>query len=419
MAQQIIDVGAAPDDGQGDTLREGFIKTNENFTAIFQAGPVDSYVRISNNQITTTATNLDLLLNPNGIGKIRVTGDFSPSFNNVYEIGAPEFRFNTAYIGSGGADVLGPITARGNLVANIIQANNVAFSNVSVSNNVTANGNVTGGFIIGDGRYLSNVVAVGTNIIENGNSNVVVDANSSVRISTSGVANVAVFSANVANFDTDVVVSGNLTVDGNVTYINITSLEVEDPIISLGRGPNNTPLTSNDHLDRGTRMWHYTTQETSAFVGYQNATNKIIAAVDVSIANEIVTVNNFGTVNIGNLEAVGNVSANYVIGNGTVLTSVMTDRGNDSSNYDTLVEMGVYKVNRVSWSGVTGAPTDSMITVGLLEVMTSGNTTVQSFFPGQITTDVKIQYDRSLWNGIWTPWVRLTNVGQQIEGGTY
>ena len=35
MVQQIIDVGAAPNDGNGDTIRDSFIKTNENFTELY------------------------------------------------------------------------------------------------------------------------------------------------------------------------------------------------------------------------------------------------------------------------------------------------------------------------------------------------------------------------------------------------
>jgi hypothetical protein len=31
-------------------------------------------------------------------------------------------------------------------------------------------------------------------------------------------------------------------------------LTVQDPLIGLGRGPNNTPLTTNDGKDRGTEL---------------------------------------------------------------------------------------------------------------------------------------------------------------------
>ena len=35
MAQQIINVGAAPNDGLGDPIRTAFEKTNENFTELY------------------------------------------------------------------------------------------------------------------------------------------------------------------------------------------------------------------------------------------------------------------------------------------------------------------------------------------------------------------------------------------------
>lgn len=35
MAQQIIDVGSAPNDGQGDPIRTAFEKCNSNFTELF------------------------------------------------------------------------------------------------------------------------------------------------------------------------------------------------------------------------------------------------------------------------------------------------------------------------------------------------------------------------------------------------
>ena len=35
MAQQIINVGAAPNDGQGDPIRTAFTKTNDNFGELY------------------------------------------------------------------------------------------------------------------------------------------------------------------------------------------------------------------------------------------------------------------------------------------------------------------------------------------------------------------------------------------------
>jgi len=112
------------------------------------------------------------------------------------------------------------------------------------------------------------------------------------------------------------------------------------------------------------------------------------------------------------------ISGSRYIGK-TGFDNILTDRGGDTTNYNTLLTMGLYQVNRVSWSGVTGAPADSFVTVGVLEVKTAGNATVQQFYPGTVDSDVKIQYDRSYHNGSWTNWIKITNDGQQIEGGTY
>jgi len=40
MAQQEINVGASPNDGTGDFVRDAFIKTNDNFTELYGAGGV-------------------------------------------------------------------------------------------------------------------------------------------------------------------------------------------------------------------------------------------------------------------------------------------------------------------------------------------------------------------------------------------
>jgi hypothetical protein len=122
------------------------------------------------------------------------------------------------------------------------------------------------------------------------------------------------------------------------------------------------------------------------------------------------------------LSVAGNVVSNGTfIGVGVGLTSTLVDKGSDINNWDTLVQMGVYTVNRTSWSGTQGTPLDSQVFVGLLEVKTSLNqTTVQIFSPGTVdVSDIKIQWNRNLWNGSWTPWVRMTNDGQLISGGEF
>jgi hypothetical protein len=398
MSQIIIDIGATPDDSLGTPLRQAFADINQMFSEVYTAGPVDSNVRISNNSITTTALNSNLILNPSGIGKVQVNNSVVPAINDVYDLGSPTQRFNTVYLGSGGFDVSG---------------------NLVIDGSIIAAANVVAEYFIGNGSLLTGIDADTTRII-NGNSNIQAYANGNIAVTVSGVGNTAVFSSNLLSINTDVLVDGNLTVNGNVKYINVTNLNVQDPIIGLGRGANNTPLTSNDGLDRGTQLWYFNTQERSAFFGYDNSTGNLVAATDVSINNEIVSVNNYGTINVGNVTAAGNIAADYLFGNATTLTGVMADRGSEpSSNWNDITDMGVYTVNRTSWAGTQNTPIDSQVFVGMLEVKNSTGLTIsQTFWPGTVEmTNIKLMWVRNYWDGTWTAWQKMVNGNQIIDGG--
>lgn len=82
--------------------------------------------------------------------------------------------------------------------------------------------------------------------------------------------------------------------------------------------------------------------------------------------------------------------------------------------------MGVYTVNRASWAGTVGTPLDSQVFVGVLEVINSTNTALsQIFYPGTVGADVKVQWTRNYWSGVWTAWALMTNDGQVITGGDF
>ena len=115
MAQLIIDTGAAANDGTGDPLRTAFTDTNLNFTAIYTAGPVDSNIQITNNTILTINTNGNLVLSPNGIGKVVANVDIVPNTANVRNLGSSTARWSSAYVQY--LDVSGSLTVAGNISA--------------------------------------------------------------------------------------------------------------------------------------------------------------------------------------------------------------------------------------------------------------------------------------------------------------
>jgi hypothetical protein len=186
---------------------------------------------------------------------------------------------------------------------------NVTGSNITTGGIVTAIGN-----IIGQNFLTAGSLSAAGNII---GSNFATSANISAgNIQTTGIGNVGQLT--VSN---DAIIGGNLTVNGNVSYVNVETFNVEDPIIGLGRGANNTPLTVDDGKDRGEQLWYYSGSEKSAFIGYDNSAGKLLGATDVTIANELVTINAYGNVVFGNVEAQGTVVAVGNISGGNITTA--------------------------------------------------------------------------------------------------
>ena len=77
MAQQSVGIGSSANDGTGDPLRTAFTKINENFTEVY-AGlgmDTDKGLDINSNTLTSTMTNEDIIIDPNGTGKIELAAD--------------------------------------------------------------------------------------------------------------------------------------------------------------------------------------------------------------------------------------------------------------------------------------------------------------------------------------------------------
>ena len=75
MTQQVINIGAAANDGTGDPLRTSFNKINSNFTELYSKGAAGSNLDISENEIAATNSNGNIELVPNGSGHISIVDD--------------------------------------------------------------------------------------------------------------------------------------------------------------------------------------------------------------------------------------------------------------------------------------------------------------------------------------------------------
>jgi len=161
MTYEYVDVGAAPNDGDGDPLRTAYIKLNNNFANLQQVGTD----RISNGSSNITIPN--------------VNGNILMGVGNVSNV----------LIITPGSAVGSVLSATGNIVA--------------------------GNYFIGDGGFISNITSAKS--IANGTSNVsipVIDSN--INSVVQGLLTLQVASNLVTVFG-DLNITGNATLAGNIT----------------------------------------------------------------------------------------------------------------------------------------------------------------------------------------------------------
>jgi hypothetical protein len=108
-------------------------------------------------------------------------------------------------------------------------------------------------------------------------------------------------------------------------------------------------------------MFYYTTAERIAFMGYDNSEGKMLSAANVSIANNIVTVNSLGTTVVGTLEATAVSATGNVTGGNVATAGVISATGN--------ITGGNLRTSAVTVAG-TGAIT------GITTLSASGNANV-------------------------------------------
>ena len=132
MTQQIINVGNVANDGQGDTLRAAFIKSNDNFTELY--GGVSPGIINGTSNVKIVSAN----------------GNVSTSVAGTS---------NVMVVSSNLVAIVGNLTVSGNLSAVNLVINNIASDDssfitiedgVNINGGISATGNVTGGNILTD-----------------------------------------------------------------------------------------------------------------------------------------------------------------------------------------------------------------------------------------------------------------------------
>jgi hypothetical protein len=213
----------------------------------------------------------------------------------------------------------------GTIGANVVTANTLTgtlttaaqpnITSIGTLSSLTATGNIV------SGNVYANSGTIGANLLTG-----TLTTASQPNITTVGTLDNLSVSGNA-------VFGGNLTVNGNLSYINVETLSVEDPIIELQTGANGAAPTSNTGKDIGTALNYYDSAAKVAFMGWDVSNAEFSFGSQVSIASEVVTFTELGNVRassfIGNtngttVTASGNISAGNVDGGNLVTANYVT-----------------------------------------------------------------------------------------------
>ena len=352
MAQLIIDTGTAANDGTGDPLRTAFTETNTNFTAIYTAGPVDSNVRITDNTILTLNTNGNLVLAPNGVGKVVANVDIVPNSANIKNLGSSSARWNTVYAQylnvTNSTTFAGDVTVGGNLT---VTGDSIELGNIITDALTIQLGNTASTEAAANGAG----VTVGSNddiatILYNASGNVWV---TNVGISATGNITATNFVTVGSNVDT-----GNVNASGNITAAYFIGDGSQLTGITSSYGNANVAAylpTYTGNLNSVTAIpgsavtGSVSTADTANAVAYANVSGTpVLASVATSgsyndltdkptiptATSDLSNDSGFITSSVtGNLSATGNVTGAYILGDGSQLTNLPVQPGtyNDSN----------------------------------------------------------------------------------------
>jgi hypothetical protein len=280
--------------------------------------------------------------------------------NSILTISTNNTRVWSNSITLSSVSVSGNITG-GNLLSGglISVTGNVLGGNVITGGVVSATGNVTGNFILGNGSQLTGIITSVSNVV-NGDSNLnIATANANVTISVSTVGNVAVFTPTGASILGNVAVSNTISATGNITtagyFIGTFAGNISGNLTAPGA---NTQVLYNNSGNAGA----------SAGFTFDQATNVMTVSGNTSSGNILTA---------GLISATGNVTGNFILGNGSQLTGVLTSVNANSLLGNTLSSNVIFSslttVGTLANLSVSGNVTLANITVVDTTLSSTGN----------------------------------------------
>jgi len=304
------------------------------------------------------------------------------------------------------------------------------YANLTVGTLTATALSTIGNLYVGGNLTVANLITVNQEVVtttEVIQGNIVADSGTASTSATTG----ALVVRGGAGIGGDMYIQGNIVPAANVTYdlgsstnwfrdlwLSSGTIHIGGARITQDPGTGAVAIvpqaTANNPNPVATVFTSAGTIVTAITVGGNLFTANITSSTTSSNFSNL-TANSASIVNDvtigGNLTIIGNLS----------VANTMIDRGSAGSNWDSILLMGTYLVNKVSWSGTTGTPTDSMNYTGVLEVLNSGGTALtQNYRPYDASTVTKNFWTRTKFStNSWSSWIEVTNNTSQLDGGSF
>jgi hypothetical protein len=308
MAQEIINVGVAPNDGQGDPVREAFTKCNNNFTELFSVSSGGNAISNGNSVVQISTANGNISMSVSGTANVAVVTTTGITVSNtltaanidavnlvINNISSDDSTFITI---EDGVIVNGAISAVGNITGANIDAVNLVINNISSDDSTFVT--------IEDGVIVNGVISVagnieGTNITAVGNAFVTNVLTADVLLAASGNIGVpvGVTTANLLNGRADTINFGGVA--SNIFMANVNSTTHVAGNLTAGGTVSATGNVTGDNINSTT---------TFRLAVFANATVR-----DSSIASPVVGMMIYVTGT--GMQVRGATSWNTVAGTGT------------------------------------------------------------------------------------------------------